>query len=205
MANEDDQTKGQVGEDVSFLTGETMLYSYGSMGSDQGDKEEDDDLFEVEAQKIRRADSGSSFHLGTSKVATANVWASKRITQSFIDYGGKYEEVPTLLKENFALLLDPNLDPRDKGHLYLSQDAFYNVSEEVHYALTVNSDIYRRILNEIHDSKNVPCGLYFCCHGGDGAHTGVSHNDYVDITLAWVLLGIFMLAIIASSIVEGTT
>lgn len=65
---------------------------------------------------------------------------------------------------------------------------FYNKEEKPQYALTVNSDIYQKILAEVNDAHRVPCGLYFCCHGGDAAHTGVSHDDYVDIRLAWALV-----------------
>jgi len=61
--------------------------------------------------------------------------------------------------------------------------------------MTVQSDIYTRILDEVNEARTVPCGLYFCCHGGDGAHTGVSHDDYVDIKLAWIIVA-FLFAIL---------
>ena len=127
------------------------------------------------------------FHLGKSKL-NANIRVSMRFTHSFMEYGDEYDKVPTLLRENVALLLDPNLDPHERGRLYYAESSFYKTSEEPHYTLTVNSDIYQRILKEVNDAKSVPCGLYFCCHGGDGAHTGVSNDDYVDIRLAWLVL-----------------
>ena len=61
------------------------------------------------------------------------------------------------------------------------------------YTVTVQSNIYQQILDEVDGAYSTPCELYFCCHGGDGAHTGVSHNDYVDIKkIAWLLtIGVF--------------
>ena len=47
----------------------------------------------------------TSFHLaGSPKLQKANVWTSMRFTQSFIDYGDDYEKVPTLFKENIAVM-----------------------------------------------------------------------------------------------------
>ena len=65
------------------------------------------------------------------------------------------------------------------------------IASRFDYLLKVRTESiqdYRRVLAEVNDSQEVPCGLYFCCHGGDGAHTGVSHDDRVDIRLAWVAL-----------------
>jgi hypothetical protein len=166
---------------------------YGST-NDEDDADEEWDQFDEHKK---------SFHLlgKATKLGTSNVLTSMRATQSFIDYGDEYDKVPSLLKENVALALDPNLNSRDKGHLYMAESTFFKTSEEPHYALTVNCDIYQRILNEISEAKNVPCGLYFCCHGGDDAQTGISHADFVDIRLAWMMLagifgGMFMLSVI---------
>ena len=83
-------------------------------------------------------------------------------------------KVPSLLKENYMLLLDPNLDARGNGRLYYAESSFYRLGIDPHYALTVNCDIYQRIIKEINDAKSVPCGLNFCCHGGDGVHTALT-------------------------------
>jgi hypothetical protein len=40
----------------------------------------------------------------------------------------------------------------------------------------------------------------FCCHGGDGAHTGVKLDDHVDIRVAFSLVGLLMLVIIILSV-----
>jgi hypothetical protein len=103
--------------------------------------------------------------------------------------------VPTQLTDNVKLVTDPNLDSTQKGTLYYSEGAFYNNFQEPQYALTVHCDIYSRILREVYDATATPCGLYFCCHGGDAAHTGVSHDDYVDIRMAWMLLTAIFLAL----------
>jgi|Transcript_31266 hypothetical protein len=76
------------------------------------------------------------------------------------------------------------------------------MEEKPQYALTVSCDIYQKILAEVSDAHRTPCGLYFCCHGGDSAHVGVSHDDYVDIRLAWLLVSIlFGVMIILSATV----
>merc|ERR1712161_178869 len=40
------------------------------------------------------------------------------------------------------------------------------------YVLTIEEDLYQRILQEISDSHNSPCGLYHCCNASseDGSH-----------------------------------
>jgi hypothetical protein len=150
--------------------GSTSLHSYNSVDSDE------------DANMIR------SFHLGTTQVNASNVWTSVRHTTSFAEHGDEYHLVPTQLTENVKLVTDPNLDSTQKGTLYYAEDVFYNNNKEPRFALTVHSDIYGRILSEVKDATTTPCGLYFCCHGGDGAHSGVSHDDYVDIRMAWMLL-----------------
>jgi hypothetical protein len=99
------------------------------------------------------------------------------------------------LTDNVKLVTDPNLDSAQEGTLYYAEGAFYNNFQEPQYALTVHCDIYGRVLREVTDAKATPCGLYFCCHGGDAAHTGVSHDDYVDIRMAWTLLTVIFTAL----------
>lgn len=133
-------------------------------------------------------DGSRSFHLGMKRVNASNIWTSVRCTESFAEHGDEYQRVPTQLIDNVKLVADPNLDRKEKGTLYFAEDVFYNKHEKPLYALTMSEDVYRYILAEVADAQNIPCGLYFCCHGGDGAHTGVSHDDYVDIRMAWVLI-----------------
>ena len=143
--------------------------------------------------------SRHSFHLGMRKVNIANVWTSMRRTQSFVEFGDDYEKVPSELADNVTLVTDPNLDPRQRGTLYYSEASFYNREEKPMYALTVHPDIYQRMLREVVDARATPCGLYFCCHGGDAAHTGVSHDDFVDIKVAWTLLAMIFVAMMITS------
>ena len=181
-----------VEQKVDFEEGTRLLADATPYGSTDNQTEiEDDDSYHYsqEGDAEDQFEMEKSVHLGKTKVGKTNLWASMRFTQSFADFGHEYEPVPTLLKENVALLLDPNLDPHEKGHFYYAESAFYNVLEEPHYALTVNADIYKRVINEIDQSKSVPCGLYFCCHGGDGAHTGVSHVSTMLLSICqWACL-----------------
>jgi hypothetical protein len=137
-------------------------------------------------------------------VCADNIWTNDRKRGPTGVEGGEperqYNLVPTQIKDNVKLVNDPNLADDDDadggnngggaGRLYYKASAFYNPREEPQYALTMNPAIFQQILNEVVDATSTPCGLYFCCHGGDGAHTGVSHDDYVDIRLAWILVGL---------------
>ena len=145
--------------------------------------------------------SSTSFHCGVStRMSSRNIMVHERRTSSFLAQGEYYELVPTQLKNKVRMVEDANLidGTTSKGRLYLARYSFFQNDHDLKYALTVQPDIYERIMSEVNDAFTIPCGLYFCCHGGDGAHTGVSHNDYVDIKLAWffflVVIG-FLLAI----------
>jgi hypothetical protein len=157
--------------------------------------EESDDESETgdlcgEGEENRR-----NFPNGKSKLAihALNLFQSQRIAASFLE--DEIEVAPTLLTHNVALVTDPNLIHGEQGKLYYAVASFYNTQEPPEYALTVNDTIYRRIIEEIATARDVPCGLYFCCHGGDGAaHTGFSHDDFVDIRLAWTAIGCIFVA-----------
>lgn len=45
--------------------------------------------------------------------------------------------------------------------------------EELHYVLTVDDDLYRRLVKEMADSRTV-CGIYYCCHTTEGDENRVS-------------------------------
>ena len=70
----------------------------------------------------------------------------------------------------------------------MKEEAFYNRTEDLEYALSISPHIYRKMVNEVNDSYSVPMGLYFCCHGGDGAHSGNARDDHVDITVAYIVV-----------------
>lgn len=78
----------------------------------------------------------------------------------------------------------------------MKEQAFYRREEDPEYALSVSPDIYRKLVDEINDANSIPLGLYFCCHGGDGAHSGVADEDYVDIEVAYIVVGFFFVIII---------
>lgn len=133
----------------------------------------------------------------SSRVSTRNnVWMSRR--------SGRWNEgefelqmVPTLLKENIRLFTTQ--DPDEVGRFYMREDTFYNRDKSPEYALSVSPEIYQQMMSEINYAQTWPLGLYFCCHGGDGAHTGVAHEDFVDIHVAWIIVSIMMFIIIILS------
>ena len=134
--------------------------------------------------------------LSTRDSTRNNVWKSTRSVR----WGAQNLDlrmVPTLLAENIRLFTTQ--DPDEVGMLYMKEDAFYNREKTPEYALSVSPDIYKQLMTEVNDSQSMPLGLYFCCHGGDGAHTGVAHGDYVQIYVAWIIVSIMMLGIIILS------
>jgi len=172
------------------------LPAFDEEDDEEGSSSDDDDDDDDDEQ------SESRFHLGRPGLITQkNMWTSKRLTESFMEYGGAYDIVPTLHRDNLALVLDPNLGPRDNGTLYYAQQAFYRSDEEPEYVITVNPSIYQRIVKEISDSRSVPCGLYYFCHEGDGAQAGASKDDHVDILLAWTFLTAVFAAMMLLSVV----
>merc|ERR1712238_28027 len=63
------------------------------------------------------------------------------------------------------------------------------------YVLTIEEDLYQRILQEISDSHNSPCGLYHCCNASseDGSHPHIC----IAVGILLVLFtGIFVATII---------
>ncbi len=106
--------------------------------------------------------------------------------------------VPTLLQEDIRLFT--TADPDDVGKFYMKETAFYNKSQRPEYALSVSPEIYQQMMTEANDAQSLPFGLYFCCHGGDGAHTGVAHDDTVSIEVAWTLVALMMTTIVILSV-----
>ena len=142
--------------------------------------------------------SSESFHLGSStRMSARNIMVHERRTESFLEHGEDYELVNSQLKNNVRFVEDVNLIDDAKGRLYLAKYSFFKNCHDLKFAMTVQPDVYEKIMKEVSDSFNIPCDLYFCCHGGDGAHTGVSHNDYVSIKLAWFFFAVTIGALMA--------
>jgi hypothetical protein len=57
------------------------------------------------------------------------------------------------------------------------------------YVLTVDMNIYQRIIQEMGDSHRLPCGMYYCCHVTEG-------GNHVDIGVAVAIL-LFILLLVA--------
>ena len=66
--------------------------------------------------------------------------------------------------------------------------------EELHYVLTVDDDLYRRLVKEMADSRTV-CGIYYCCHTTEGDENRVS----IGVALC-VLFVVFTLLLIETII-----
>ena len=65
-----------------------------------------------------------------------------------------------------------------------------------HYVMSVKSDIFRRMFDEVSASKSMPCGLFFCGH----------HEDvrYPSVTIAVVIVSILFVALfLATFFVSG--
>lgn len=151
--------------------------------SDYGSTEESASLLDDDEE----SGTPSTYSMDSlKKINRLNIWTSMRIAQSFNEHEGDFVLVPTQRKENVKLVVDPNLNPRENGTLYYSSDCFYNKEEDPRYVLTIHTDSYARVISEVNDAVSTPCGLYFF-------HSGVSNDDYVDIRLAWVLVGLVFL------------
>lgn len=158
--------------------------SYGTSDSwrPEDDEEIDDEEDDLENSFLRlRSSLDDDTRRVLTSVRATNIMTSSRSIADHLNL----EVVPTKLKKNVALVLSETT----RGRFYIDIQALYRPTQEVKYALTLRSDIYQRVCGEINDSRSVPCGLYFCCHGGDGAHAGVSHDDHVDISLAYCIVG----------------
>lgn len=152
----------------------------------------------IEDGVVDYEESQRSFMNGKNKVLmhTSNLFQSRRIATSFMEEND-IEVAPSQLLHNVALVTDPNLIHGEQGKLFYSLNSFYNTSEPPEYALTVSDTIYTRLLQEINDSKNVPCGLYFFCNGGE---SGSSHDDFVSIQLAWTVVGIISFGMLLAAL-----
>ena len=68
-------------------------------------------------------------------------------------------------------LMDPNLDDLPGCSCTCEHCIKCNHKAEslpsMHYILVVDCDLYQRVLGEISDSKQMPCGLFFCGHHED--------------------------------------
>jgi hypothetical protein len=55
-----------------------------------------------------------------------------------------------------------------------------------HYLLTVDHDLYKRVISEIADSRNTPCGLFFCGHHEDVSRPSIC----IALGLVSIVLGV---------------
>ena len=112
--------------------------------------------------------------------------------------------------DNVRLLMDPNLEPgilsveygngceqfKSTSHDEVVYDndspqkpLEKSKAEELSYILTVDDDLYKRLIKEISDSVHLPCGLYYCCQE--------SQSSRVSIGVAIFLLSIVFTFLVA--------
>lgn len=189
----------------------------GTAASSSSDDEDDESYdFEQAEQNFRRSSKALPNVLG--QLHASNVWLSSRnlvvSTVKGIDRTESghfandeqhthYKSIPSLVQERVALVCDANLHAHDKGRLYYDETAFYNNQVVPYFVVTVNPFIFQNVMHEVWHSTSVPCGMYFCCQGGDGAHTGVAHEDFVSINFAWGLVALVFLGILVAAALPG--
>lgn len=180
------------------------------------DCDEDDDSFDLTGGERSFRDSKALPNV-LGQIHASNVLLSSRnlVTSTLIGIDRTssghfanedqehYDSIPSLVEERVALVCDANLHRRDKGGLYYQEAAFYNNQVEPFFVVTVNPFIFQKIMHEVYRSTTVPCGMYFCCQGGDGAHTGVAHEDFVSISMAWALVAVVFTGILVVAALPG--
>jgi len=159
--------------------------------TDSSEEEGSDEATPMRSRSIHRVNPSNVWTSVRMPIGGGGFLGGTRSSQVLSDVD-EFDLVPSELTDNMKLVTDAYLEPGEKGKLWFAEEAFYNKDHGPEYALTVNPDIYQRLFQEVHSARRVPCGLYFCCHGGDGAHTGLSHDDYVDIRVAWILASIII-------------
>ena len=165
---------------------------------EDNDYDDDDTAGQFSFQSFKQTGGpGIPSMIGSSNMMLSSRYLEKTGPQSIMKKlksspsGGEYDVVPTMVEtDQLILVCDANLDWFSKGGFYYAENSFYNPAVAPKYAITVSPSIYSKIWDEVDLSNNVPCGMYFCCQGGDGAHTGEAHKDFVDIELAWLLMGL---------------
>jgi len=121
-----------------------------------------------------------------------------------------------LPKDSFRILMDSSLEAGCvyKRKLVDNEDEFFvefhtiedNLAAGSHhynqanakrlppdlYVMAVDSTLYRRILDEVVDSQNMPCGTFFCGH-----HEDVRHPD---VKIAAFIVGIVFIVLLAGTV-----
>ena len=82
--------------------------------------------------------------------------------------------------------MDPNLEP---GILSVEQAS--DNSKDLTYVLSVDDNLYRRVVAEIADTHSSLCGIHQCC----------TDNGHVNIQVAVCLLGFVMVLLLVNTII----
>lgn len=93
-----------------------------------------------------------------------------------------YDE--TIICDNIRSKNDPDRNVKQASLLEEDQDDLeQQILEPLNYILTVDQNIYKRLLADISSSR-MPCGLYYCCHDT------VDHSKNVHIGVAIAILSV---------------
>lgn len=93
---------------------------------------------------------------------------------TFAESGAVQMHLP---QDNVRLIMDPHIAPgtlllvKDWGHgdesaSFVKKGSSHHTMISPNYVLTVDDDLYRRVVKEMADSR-CPCGIYYCCHETD--------------------------------------
>lgn len=74
---------------------------------------------------------------------------------------------------------------KNGGEGSLTQEDKEELLPPTNYVVAVSDDIYRRMLSEVADAQNMPCGLFFCGHHEDVDYPSV----WIPATLVIILFG----------------
>jgi hypothetical protein len=95
-----------------------------------------------------------------------------------------------LPKDKVRLTMDPHLEPgilsveqpKEKGNQH---------RQELTYVLSVDDDLYRRVVAEISDTHSSTCGVHQCC----------TDTGHLNIQVAYCLLGFVLLLLLINTII----
>jgi hypothetical protein len=91
-----------------------------------------------------------------------------------------------LPKDKVRLSMDPNLEP---GILSVEQASAKG--KDLTYVLSVDDNLYRRVVAEIADTHSSICGIHQCC----------TDNGHVNIQVAFCILGFVMVLLLVNTII----
>mmetsp|Transcript_14212 Transcript_14212/g.39387 ORF Transcript_14212/g.39387 Transcript_14212/m.39387 type:complete len:487 (+) Transcript_14212:131-1591(+) len=110
--------------------------------------------------------------------------AIRLVTNRDMEQGTLYmQEIPAAEYEAYHLAAEQATNAWEHHMDHEKKDAL----PPTYYAISVEDDLYKRVLDEIAESHQMPCGLFFCGH-----HEDVSHPSVLIAGVAVVILFLAM-------------